>query len=756
MIKSLHILNLAPFRGLGVISFLLVGLSLFAQPTNNVLFKVDPFWGANEGNIIPGASVPFGMVKLSPNIRNNWTPTSAYRTDEPIIGFSHTQTSGTGGSPRYGNILIIPQIDTLILKELVKYAKINEYAEPGYYTSTLKSKNSYTRAELTASHKVGFHRYTFTKKYAQTNALKANFIIDVSNTTRRLSNGKPSTYWKNGYVNIMPEKSAVEGYATFEGGWGGLNPYTIYFYIQFDQSFSSFDVWQDSVLLKRKYLATENKDFLDKRFGAMVSFSKKNGEQVGCKVGISYLSLENAMLNLREKETLNFDNAKEEASALWAKQLHKIEVKGGSVAAQKMFYSALRNTMLMPTDVTGEVPGWNPNVPHFWDFYCVWDVFRATMPLYTLIYPDTQRRIVNCMLNIYDQKGWLPDAWIADDYAMMQGGSNANVVLADAVLKNLGGFNVKTALQAVRKDAEQQSENPRIKGRFTNDYKKYGYVIAESAAGSVSRTLEYAYNDFCIAEIANYAGENELAEKYKNQSLEVYKLFHPEHKMFWAKDSAQQWKPDFSPISKRKDTWNDPYFYEGGSQIYSTYLPHDMAGLIKRHGGNKEFKNYLDNLFDSGVFSIENEPEFLIPYQYIYAGDYPSTARRVSDILRTNYVQGANGLPGQDDSGSMSAWYVFSAMGFFPVAGQDLYLIGTPLFEETVIQLENKKQFRIIAKNHAIKNIYVSKASLNGKSLDRAWFKHSEINKGGKLVLEMSATPNDWGKTNLPASVTVK
>ena len=181
-----------------------------------------------------------------------------------------------------------------------------------------------------------------------------------------------------------------------------------------------------------------------------------------------------------------------------------------------------------------------------------------------------------------------------------------------------------------------------------------------------------------------------------------------------------------------------------------------MQTLIDKHGGSKQYTAYLDKLFDSGVFGIENEPEFLIPYQYIYVGDYPSTARRVHDILTKAYQPGSAGIPGQDDSGSMSAWYVFSAMGFFPVAGQDLYLIGTPLFAETTIELENKKQFQIIAENHAAKNIYVTKATLNGKSLNRAWFKHSEISKGGKLVLEMSATPNDWGNSNLPASVSIK
>ncbi|OIP83931.1 MAG: hypothetical protein AUK44_03910 [Porphyromonadaceae bacterium CG2_30_38_12] len=721
----------------------------------DILSRTNVFWGTDGGNVFPGVSVPFGMVKLGPEVRAAWQPTSGYVSDEPIVGFSHTRTSGTGGNPRYGNFLFIPQVDSVRLKEFVKYAKLNEAGYPGYYTVTLKDKNSYIKVELTADKKVGYHRYTFTKKYSESNALNANVVIDVSNTLTRIRNGMSTTYWTNGYVNILSNKT-LQASISCEGGWGGLNPYTIYCYIEFDQPFTQSGIWLDGEIIKRKGIALTNYEKSLKRFGAMVSFPGNSGMEVNCKVGVSYLSYEAAMQNLRSTNNNTFDQALANAEKLWTEKLNKIQTKGGSVMAQQLFRSALRNTMLMPTDVTGEVPGWNPNVPHFWDFYCVWDVFRATMPLYSLIYPETQRRIISCMLDIYDKKGWLPDAWIADDYAMMQGGSNADVVLADAVVKKLGGFDVKTALQAVRKDAELQSENPRIKGRFTNDYKKYGFVLPESAAGSVSRTLEYAYNDFCIAEIATSAGDNPLSEKYKNQSLNVFNLFYPEHKMFWAKDSAQHWKPDFTPVSKRKDTWNDPYFYEGGSQIYSTYVPHAMQTLIDKHGGSKQYIAYLDKLFDSGVFSIENEPEFLIPYQYIYAGDYPSTARRVHNILTKMFQPGAAGIPGQDDSGSMSAWYVFSAMGFFPVAGQDLYLIGTPLFEETTIVLEGKKQFRIIAKNRSSQNIYITKATLNGKSLDRAWFRHTEIAKGGKLVLEMSATPNDWGKENLPESVTEK
>ena len=736
------------------IAFLLFLLSVSVSATD-ILSRTSVFWGTDGGNVFPGVSVPFGMVKLGPEVRAAWQPTSGYVSNEAIVGFSHTRTSGTGGSPRYGNFLFMPQVDSMRLNGYYKYSKLNESGYPGYYTVTLKDRDCYVKAELTASQKVGYHRYTFSKKYSETNALNANVVIDVSNTLTRINNGMPGTYWTNGYVSIL-SPTTLEASISCEGGWGGLNPYTIYCYIEFDKPFSTSGIWLDGKTINRKSLAITNPEKSQKRFGAMISFAGTSGMEVNCKVGLSLLSYEAAMLNARNDGKKGFDEILADAENLWTDKLQKIQTKGGSVLAQQLFRSALRNTMLMPTNVTGEVPGWNPNVPHYWDFYCVWDVFRATMPLYTLVWPERQREFVKTLLEIYKQRGYLPDAWIAGDYAMMQGGSNADVVLADAVVKKMGGFDVHLALEATRKNAEIQPENPQIRGRYANDYNKYGYILPGKVAGTVSRTLEYAYNDYCIAQIAKSVGEHQLEKKYKNQSLNVFNLFHPEQEMFWAKDSIGKWMPDFTPVSKRKDHWNDPYFYEGGSQIYSTYVPHAMQTLIDKHGGSKKYIAYLDKLFDSGVFGIENEPEFLIPYQYIYAGDYPSTARRVRDILTKVYQPGSAGIPGQDDSGSMSAWYVFSAMGFFPVAGQDLYLIGTPLFAESTIQLEGNKQFRIIAKNHVAKNIYVVGATLNRRKLNRAWFKHSEISKGGKLVLEMSATPNDWGKSNLPASVTKK
>lgn len=732
------------------IAFQFILISLIVN-ANDILSRTNVFWGTDDGNIFPGVSVPFGMVKLGPEIRTGWQPTSGYRYAEPIVGFSHTRTSGTGGAPRYGNFLFIPQVDSMRLKEFFKFTKFNEAGYHGYYTVTLKDRNSYVKAELTASQKVGYHRYTFSKKYSASDVLNANIVIDVSNTLTRLSHGIPGTYWTSGDVSII-SPTELKASISCEGGWGGLNPYTVYCHIEFDQAFTTASIWNDGEAIKNKGLATTNPNKLPRRFGAVVSFAGTSGMVVNCKVGLSFLSYEAAMHNARNDGNKSFDEILRSTENLWTDKIQKIQTKGGNILTQQIFRSALRNTMLMPTNVTGEVPGWNPNTPHYWDFYCIWDIFRATMPLYTLVWPDKQREFIKTLLEIYKQRGYLPDAWIANDYAQMQGGSNADVVLADATVKKLGGFNNKLAFEAVRKNAENQPDNPKTKGRYVNDYIKFGYVLPETTAGSVSRTLEYAYNDYCISCIAESDGNMELARKYKDQSLKIFNLFHPEYKMFWAKNEKGLWLPDFSPVSKRRDHWNDPYFYEGGSQIYSTYVPHAMQTLIQKYGGNKDYIKHLDRLFDSGDFGIGNEPEFLIPYQYIYAGDYPSTARRVYDILTRLFQPGSDGIPGQDDSGSMSAWYVFSAMGFFPVAGQDLYLIGTPLFDETVIQLEKNKQFKITAKNRSPKNIYVVSATLNGRKIDRAWFRHTEIAKGGKLVLEMSNKPGDWGKTNMPFS----
>lgn len=717
---------------------------------NHVLFKPDVFWGTNNGNIIPGASLPWGMVRLSPDIKTMNTPTSGYHDAGNIVGFSHTHSNGVGGSPRYGNILVIPQTDSLTLDGFRQYAKKNETGYPGYYSVMLIHKNTSVRAELTASEKVGYHRYHFHEDYDKDGSLKPYFVIDVSNVNRRLVKGIPSTYCSRGNV-VIADNRTIEGEAECIGGWGGKNPYTIYFCLQFDRPFQESGVFCNGTAYHGQTRYSFNKSGTDEeRFGAFVAFDTTCSD-IDCKVAISYKSLEQARAHLAQQQPYDFDAACRHAGDVWTSHLSRIQVKGSDINAQRIFYSAMRSAIIMPTRVTGEVDEWD--FPHFWDFTCIWDTYRTLSPLYTLIYPEVQRNIIRCLLDIYEKRGYLPDGWVANDYTTVQGGSNADVVLADAVVKNLGGFDKYKALEATIKNAEVESPTPDKCGRYCRDYNRYGFVCSETTKSAVSKTLEYAYDDYCIARMALSCGNPRLYAKYARRALGIYTLFHPEHKMFWAKDSLGRWKSGFYAQPNRSDTWNDPYFYEGGAMIYSTYVPHDMAGLIKRHGGTTSFKKYLDNIFENDVFKIENEFEFLVPYLYIYTGDYESTARVVRKILKEKFLSGRNGLPGQDDAGAMSSWYIFSALGFFPVAGQDLYLLGTPLFEESRLMLENNKTFTVKALNLSDKNIYITRAILNGKPLNTAWFRHSDICNGGELILEMSDSPSDWGTQDLPPSL---
>lgn len=711
---------------------------------------VDPFWGSEKGNVFPGASVPFGMVKLGPDILKGGV-TSGYRADETFAGFSHTHTSGTGGAPRYGNILFMPVFGTHPPKGYSEYKKSNEFARSGYYTVTLQQSGNEVRIELTASARVGFHRYTFDTSDKNESILEPLVYIDLSHTNTRFKDGKPTTFCTAGQIAVISE-TEIEGSATFQGGWGGDNPYQIYFVARFDRPFQSSGIWKnDSISTSNQRLQVMDNQTDRHVFGAFVSFKCRKSDQIQAKVAISYLSLDRARANLAEIPHWNFEQSRLEAEAKWQQYLGRIQVKGGTPEQRTMFYSGIRNSFLMPIDVTGDVPNGDATIPHYWDHYCIWDVFRTVMPLHLLIAPEEQRKMITSLLAIYQQKGWLPDAWIAGDYAYVQGGSNVDVVLADAVVKNLGGFDRHLAYQAMRKNATISSPEPGKYGRHLTAYQKYGFLPAETTSGAVSRSLEYAYNDFCISEVATILGYFSEAKDFRDRSMQIFSLFHDQNKLFWAKDSSLNWMPDFSLVSKRPDHWNDPYFYEGGSIIYSWYVPHAMAELIQRHGGSDNFVAHLDQVFDQGYFQLSNEPAFLIPYLYNYIGRQELTARRVRDILKYQFRPGNDGLPGQDDSGAISTWYVFSAIGIFPVAGQDIYLIGSPIFSEAVLQLENGKTFSIVANGVSEKNIFIQKAFLNGKLWQQNWLGHAHIVRGGKLVLVMGAQPIDWDGTNGPA-----
>jgi predicted alpha-1,2-mannosidase len=702
---------------------------------------VDPLFGVDGGNTMPGATLPFGLVKLGPDVKPPYG-TNGYNSNNPIEGFSHTHLSGTGGGGRYGNVLVIPQVGTVTPKEAYN-EKINEYASPGYYTATLQRKPGDVIAELTATPHSGLHKYRF-YTWDKRKSFKANILIDASHVIGRAKGAKGGSTCTESEVHFYGQN--MEGYGRFEGGWGGKNPYTVYFSAALNMPYSEFGTYEDTLVKPGATTSTGTKS------GVYVSFMVNQMQPVLLKVGISLVSQENARKNREECPNWDFELTRLKADSTWNQFLGKVQLQGGSPEQKKLFYTYLYHTALLPTDVSGpENPNWKTDEPAFWDHYCLWDVFRSVMPLHTLIAPQTQTRIVNSLLDIYRHKQWLPDAWVAGNFGMVQGGSNADVVLADAIAKGLP-INVKLAWEAVKKNTETESDNPEKYGRELTDYTRIGYVPSEVKCGS-SKTLEYAFNDYCAASVAKAAGDLSTSEKLLKRSDNCFNLFNPDTRFFWARDRTGKWAPDFSPTFILPNSWDGPYFYEGDPWMYSTYVPHNMQGLINRHGGPEKFTAFLDTLFEGNHYKLENEPVFLVPYQYNYALRPDKTATRVRAALANRYNLGRKGLPGQDDSGAISSWYVFGAMGFFPVAGTDVYLLGSPLFNEIDITLENGKYFKIVAKNNSAVNKYIQKASLNGKPFNQNWFRHPDIIEGGTLVLQMGPKPSIWGKKIAPPSL---
>lgn len=703
--------------------------------------RVNNFHGSHRGNVFPGVAVPFGMVKLGPDM-DGCKKTNGYCHKGNIIGFSHTHTSGTGGGPRYGNILVTPMVGDVDLDKRVALGRRAEYASPSHYYVELGRSQGDVACRLTSSEHVGFHNYRFFT-WDDASFLQANVLVDISHTLTR--GGPKDTRCTGAKIEVVNE-SAVKGYADFKGGWGEPNPYRIFFFIKFDKPFERFGTWKDKTLNKAA------KESQGKQVGFFASYKFKQDEELNVRTGISYISTDKARNNLAEVAHLGFDDVRARSDSAWNDKLGRIQVKGGYPEQIRIFYSSLRNTFLMPTDVSGQVENYTGT--HFWDHYCVWDVFRTVMPLHALIDPEHQVRVINNMLGIYKKEGWLLDSWVAGDYSDIQGGTNADCIIADAMVKGLDGFNKELAYEAVLKNATQPSDNPEIYGRYLQDYLDYGYVLSSTAAGSVSRTMEYAYNDYCLAQVAKEMGDEERYEKYLERSQNVLDLFYDSAGYFWAKDSTGEWFPGFSKHSKLKANWHDPYFYEGGSETYSAYVPHDMEGLIQKHGGPEAFMQYLDRIFESGNFKLANEPLFLLPYAYHYASRPDKTAVRVRGILKNQYNPSRNGLPGQDDSGAMSAWYAFSSMGLMPVTGQDVYLIGSPLFDHVKIKTGENHFFEIEVNNNNADNIFIQEAELNGKPYNLSWITHKKIVQGGKLSITMGPEPSDWGQQTPPPSIT--
>lgn len=727
--------------------FLFLMGSTFAQITDFTKY-VDPFIGADGGGYtFPGATLPSGMVKVGPDC-NNLTENAGWEAKGNIVGFSHTHINGSGGGCKYGNILFMPTVGQV--KPLdYSSARANEHSEVGVYSVDLTRYN--TSVRLSASRSAAIHEYTFPATD------KANVLVDLGSF---LSSNERQEF-VGSEIRIL-SNTEVEGYSRIRGGWNIGRAYTVYFYAKFEHPATAFGTWKSGKLspnVKSQFDSNE-------KTGAYFTFDTRKNKTIRVKVAISYMGVNKALFNAGEIATWNLDMVKAKAENEWNKILSQVKVEGGSEESKKIFYSSVYRIFLQPTNYKGENPLWKSDKPYYGDYHAIWDTYRATHPFIALLRPSLDGEMVESLVDIYRFDNYMPDARTSNDNGRTQGGSNSDMLVADAFVKGIKGVDYKTALQAMIKNATvPPGDDERKQGRGgLLDYNRIGYVSTDFERCG-TRTLEYSANDFAIATLAKGLGDSTNYKKYRKKASSWENIWNPNIESIGFKGFAWPRKSDGTWVDTSKfsvfasGSFEHP-FYETFSWEYSFYVPHDMKRLIEKMGGKEIFTRRLDTYFTQsfpgkrndllfytkmvGMCQISNEPSFLTPSLYCYVNEPYKTAKIVRQILATQYNATRSGVPGNDDSGSMGAWYAFHALGFYPNAGQDVYLISSPIFPKTTITLENGEKVVIIAKNASDKNIYVQSCMLNGKSFNNCWFSNKDIANGAFFEFEMGDKPSTW------------
>lgn len=675
---------------------------------------VDPMIGSQgAGGVAIGPSMPFGMAKPSPDVGDNGS-NSGWKPEGDINGFSHTHVSGTGGGAKYGNILVMP-VTGPFDPQKISSPRANEEAVVGRYSVDLTRHG--VHVDVTCSERAALYRFRFPAREGQRIVFDAAHFLynNIAGEGQILVDAKAKA--------VSPRE--VEGSSSLRGGWNlQKEPFTVYFYAVADTA-------------ARETGAFESKG---KPAGAWLAFDGAKERTVNLKVGISFKSVAAAKRHAETIAGFDFDTASRKVVEAWDKALGTVRVETPEAGAKKVFYTALYHAMLMPVDRTGDNPLWESDEPYYDDFYAIWDTFRTSGPLLTLVAPERQAKIIRALVDIQRHEGFLPDGRSGNCNGRVQGGSDADVYIADAYVKGLPGVDWEAAYQAVKADAENEPADGYKEGRGgIADWKELGYLSMEGFGMSGCKNVEYAYNDYCVMEMAVGLGHAADAAKYAKRATQWRNVWdertedagfsgfiRPRHR-------DGRWMEQFKATDGC--SWGGHTFYEGNSWTYSFYVPHDVPALILKCGGSARFVERLDALFD-GRCDFSNEPFFLTPYLYNYVGRQDKTAERVRQVL-SRYSTIPWGVPGNDDSGALSAWYALSATGIFPVAGQDIYQIGSPIFSETAFTGTGGKPFVIRAENVSKENKYVKEMTLNGKPLQRPWIRHADIMAGGELLLKM-------------------
>jgi predicted alpha-1,2-mannosidase len=737
-----------------IIFFVVISAAFFSCKQNRERAKdvsltdfVNPYIGtAEHGHVFLGANVPFGLVQLGPsNIFEGWDWCSGYNySSNTIVGFSHMHLSGTGIGD-LNDILVMPVIGKLSLKPGSKedtsnayfstFSHNNEKCRPGYYSVLLDKYK--IKAELTATERVGFHKYSFEKD-------------DTANVIINLDFGMG---WDKTIMAGMQQvsDSVITGYRN-STGWA--KDQRIYFTAVFSQPILKTSFYQSDTLLN-------NKNGEGNKLKAAVQFFIKQNKPLLVKVALSPVSMENAGINLqKEAPAWDFDGTAAAANTKWNDELNKIKIAADTIT-KKVFYTALYHTLFAPSvynDVNGDYLGTDKKVyknANFTNYttFSLWDTYRALHPLYTITQPDKINDIIKSFLAIYQQQGRLPVWHLMGNETNTMNGNHSIPPLVDAYLKGYKDYDTALAYEAVKKTAMQTRAG-------MNYIQQLQYIPADTLLETVANALEYAIDDWCAAQMAKAMGKAD-DYTYFSKRAKLYTNYYDSVTSFMrGKLNNGKWTEPFNPFFSDHAKGN---YVEGNAWQYTWLVPQDPYGLIDLMGGDEKLTTKLDSLFFVkgymgpnaspdisgliGQYAQGNEPNHHTPYLYAFAGQPWKTAKLVRQIADTFYTAKTNGLCGNEDLGQMSAWYVYSAMGFYPVnPANGIYVLGSPVVNEAVIKVKEGKSFQLMAVNNSKNNIYIQKASYNGEPYTKSYITHDMVMKGGELKLFMGDKPSaTWG-----------
>ncbi|EED21157.1 alpha-1,2-mannosidase, putative subfamily [Talaromyces stipitatus ATCC 10500] len=746
----------------------------------NVLDYVDPLIGtANGGHVFAGASLPFGMAKAvaDSSVDNQ----GGFASDSPSIsGFSHMHDSGTGGGASLGNFPIFPNpgcpdddLNRCVYRyqnRSVGFSNATLIAQAGYFSIDLDSG---IKGEITVTNHTALYRFTF-PPYTSVAPMIFADLIDLPQSR------------SNGSASVNDTTGRIFGSGTFNPSFG-IGSYDLHFCADF----SGAEIFDTGVFVNdragnepKTVLTTSDGVNNDQSYSAGAFTRFKTGTtSVIARVGMSFISVDQACSNgKKEIPNFDFDGTKQSAQDIWKEKLSviSIDATGVSTDLQTVFWSGAYRALLSPQDYTGENPLWESTEPYYDSYYCIWDSYRAIHQLITLVDPLSQSRMIRSLIDTYRHEGYLPDCRMSLCKGFTQGGSNADVLIAEAYLKNVTDIDWDTAYEAVIKDAEVEPPNWAIEGRGgLKSWKNLGYIPTDDfdpygqgpLTRSISRTVEYAYDDYCIALLAKALGKSDDYEKYIKRGTNWYNMFDANTtslgytgflQIRYSNGTRGYQDPQFcTPLMNFTSCYLNPdghETYEGSTWLYTFYVPQDMASLITALGGRDAFIERLTYFHNSGLLYVGDEQAFLTVNQFHYGGRPGLSTKQTHAYIPSQFNTSINGIPGNDDSGSMGSFSTLSMMGLWPVHGQDVYLINAPFFREVNIThgITGKvATIRNVDFDPSYTNIYIQNVTRDGKEWTKNWIQHDFFENGGVLEIMTGESESDWGTKaeDLPPSM---